>query len=78
MDKNSVLKSPDKFLTIEEVKDFVAKEFGRHWSSSYIYSLVNEGKLESIKLGQMFPKDSIVSLVKSFKKAAPPLLQKVN
>jgi hypothetical protein len=78
MAKERVIKKPEDWLTIEEVKKYVAKKYGRHWSTSYIYGLVKSTRLPAFKIGKIFVKDDVDSLVKSFKKDGPPLLVKAK
>jgi len=78
MPKERLVKKPDDWLTIDDVKQYVSKKYGRHWSTSYIYSLVKASRLPAFKVGKIFIKDDVDCLIKSFKKAGPPLLQKVE
>ena len=74
----TVKNKPVGWMTIEEIKDYVSKRYKRHWSTSYIYSLVKNERLPAFTLGKIFIKQDVDNLVKSFKKAPPPMLQKVE
>jgi hypothetical protein len=78
MAKERTIDKPENWMTIEEIQAYVKKMHGRHWSTSYIYSLIKSERLPAFKLGKIFLKEDVDSLVKSFKKAPPPLLQKVE
>jgi len=78
MAKAKGIKKPDGWMSIEEVKAYVAKKHSRHWSTSYIYGLVKATRLPAFNIGKIFIKDDVDTLVKSFKKDAPPLLVKAD
>ena len=75
---NTIKNKPIGWMTIDELKAYVNKKYGRHWSTSHIYTLVKNNRLPAFTLGKIFIKDDVDSLVKSFKKAPPPMLQKVE
>ena len=76
--KDLVLKEPEKWMTLESAMDYVNQTYQRHWSKSYIYTLMRKNQLNSYKMGILLNKEEVDNVVNNFKRQSPPLMRKVT
>ena len=71
---------PSNWLIVKEVGEYVNKKYRRHWSNSYVYLLMNAGKLKFFRIGntRVVLSEDIDAVIQSFKKGPPPVLKVVE